>query len=124
MKASEEGSGEAPVEVGAVLERIGGNPGLLIEMVEIFLLEYPERLTALRNAVRAERAAEIEAAAHGIRSALQFFGAEGASGLARELEALGRAGSVHQAPSVLARFEPEMERIFRFFTDPRWRERM
>lgn len=92
-------------------------------MAEIFVAEYPERIASLRDAVRSGHAADIEFAAHALRSAVQFFGAEPAAGLTRELEARAREGDVAGSPALFARLEREMERLLAFFADPGWRGR-
>jgi HPt (histidine-containing phosphotransfer) domain-containing protein len=112
-----------PIDLAAVLEQIGGDRALLVEMAEIFVAEYPERVTTLRDAVRSGRPADIEFAAHALRSAVQFFRAEPAGALAHDLEARARAGDVAGSPALLARLEREMDRLLAFFGDPGWQRR-
>jgi HPt (histidine-containing phosphotransfer) domain-containing protein len=112
-----------PIDVAAVLEQIGGDRALLVEMAEIFVAEYPDRMASLRDAVRSSRAADIEFAAHALRSAVQFFGAEPAAALAHELEARAREGDVAGSTALLARLDREMDRLLAFLADPGWQRR-
>src|SRR5206468_1378839 len=68
---------------------------------------------ALREAMAASDPAALMRAAHTLKGSLRVLGAGPAAALAEQLEALGQAGGLEDAPAVLAAFEPELQRVLR-----------
>jgi two-component system sensor histidine kinase/response regulator len=89
----------------ALLERVGGDDGLLREITKIFLEEYPTLLDEIRSAVAAGDAQRIERAAHSLKGAVANFGAAAATDAAYQMESVGRRGQIEQAPSALISLE-------------------
>jgi signal transduction histidine kinase/CheY-like chemotaxis protein/HPt (histidine-containing phosphotransfer) domain-containing protein len=115
-------AGEAPgpaevVETSPALDEVaalahaGDDRQLLGELLGIFLEDGPEHLQALRDAVAGSDPAALMRAAHTLSGSLQVLGATGAIALVGRLEALGREGRIEGAAALLARLEPELERV-------------
>jgi two-component system, sensor histidine kinase and response regulator len=99
------------LDEGAALTYAGGDRALLGELLSIFLEEGPRQLQALRDAVAGSDPAALMLTAHTLSGSLRVLGASAATALLRPLEALGREGSLEGAAVILARLEPELERV-------------
>jgi CheY-like chemotaxis protein len=94
------------------LERAGGDPELLRELVRLFLTEHPHWLAGLREGLAASRsAAALRDAAHSLKGALGTLAAQDAFDAALRVEALGRQGSLLGAEETCALLEQELERL-------------
>jgi HPt (histidine-containing phosphotransfer) domain-containing protein len=72
------------------LDRVGGDVDLLKEVVEIFLIEYPQLLELVSEAVAKQDAGLLERSAHSLKGSLATIGAELAANRALVLEMMGR----------------------------------
>lgn len=93
------------VDRAAVLDRVGGDESLLREITEIFLTEYPSLLEEIRAAVRAGDPARLERFAHTLKGSVANFGATEATRAAFQLEQIGRAQHLDEAPAALCALE-------------------
>ena len=82
------------IDADNLMERLGGDKELLGELIGLFEMDTPHRLTALREAAAADDADGVARAAHGIKSGLSNFCAHGAQERAFALERAGREGSL------------------------------
>jgi len=84
------------------LRELGGeeDPGLLLELVELYLADAPERTAEMEQALAASDWKLLERAAHTLKSASANIGALGLSELCKELELKAR-GSDPQVCSAL-----------------------
>ena len=100
-------------DVIASLRELGGSddPGLFLELVNMFLSDTPERLRALTEALDQRDPLGLERAAHALKSSSANLGALGLSDLFRDIEAAGRARDLSRAASLVARTKPEFERV-------------
>ena len=92
-----------------LLERLGGDTELLIELLEIFVEESREMLVSARSAVTDGDAHRIERAAHSMKGALLNIAADAAADKAFQLEQAGRAGELELCPSLLEELEEELQ---------------
>jgi HPt (histidine-containing phosphotransfer) domain-containing protein len=92
-----------------VLARVGGDLELLREIAALFLDEYPRALDDMRNALASGDCKALENAAHGLKGSVANFGARAAEDAAFQLEQLGRARTLEQAPRFLASLEQALE---------------
>jgi CheY-like chemotaxis protein len=99
------------LDEAAVLAYVGGDRKLLGELLGIFLEDSPGQLQALRDAVVGTDPAALMRAAHTLSGSLRVLRAAGALALVEPLEALGREGRLEGAAALLARLEPELERV-------------
>jgi HPt (histidine-containing phosphotransfer) domain-containing protein len=93
------------------LTRVGGDEELLRELIEVFLGDCPKWLSDLRKAAAAGSAVDLRRAAHTIKGAVGYFGADDASLAADRLQELGRAGDVAAAVAVVTDLEHSLERL-------------
>jgi HPt (histidine-containing phosphotransfer) domain-containing protein len=74
-----------------VLEDIGGDEGLLRELVEAFVATYPETLQEIRQALGHDDLRTVSRAAHKLKGAVSNFGFGPAYDAARNLEEMALA---------------------------------
>ena len=97
----------------ASLRELGGSddPGLFLELVNMFLSDTPERLRMLSEALEHRDPQALERAAHALKSSSANLGALGLSELFRDIESASRAQDLDRAASLVARTKPEFERV-------------
>ena len=101
----------APMDIKAALARVGGDPKLLKELVELFLVELPVLMTVLGQGVSAGDARLIERSAHKLKGSVGNFAAQHAFDAALKLERLGMEGKVSEAASAYDELEQEIDRL-------------
>jgi CheY-like chemotaxis protein len=108
-----------PVELSAAslsahLDRVTGNNKKIAQLlVKTFLADAPKKLVVIRRAVSEEDAGALAAAAHALKGSLSLIGAPKAAGTARNLQAMGRLGSLDGAADELAVLESEFNELRR-----------
>jgi len=103
-----------PVEPGVMdwdqaLEAVQGDRGLLQELTEIFLEEYPGLLTLARDAVAGSDARSLQRAAHSLKGSARLFGAQSVYDVCYELEKTAKDGSTEDARDSLEVLDRELE---------------
>lgn len=93
----------------AMLERLGGDEELARQLIELFVAECPRMMATVRDSVNAGDADAVRRAAHAFKGSVGNFTDGGPMTTAFELEQMGRAGSIDDAPAVLRRLEQEVE---------------
>jgi HPt (histidine-containing phosphotransfer) domain-containing protein len=81
------------------------------ELIGLFLEDTPKLLADLRGAVVQKDAEGLERVAHSLKSSSATLGAMTLSTLCRELEVMGRAGTLEGAVEKVAQVEAEYERV-------------
>jgi len=94
------------LDVLRALQQTGGSD-VLGKVLRTYLRSAPPLLIALREAVTGGDAAAVRQAAHSLKSSSAQVGALVFSAHCKELEALGRANTLTNAPTVLAYLEEE-----------------
>ena len=102
---------EAGFDFTAALNYVGGDRGLLDELLGIFVEDAPVRMEAIRKAIAGGEIAELTREAHTLKGSLKVIGATTAAGLAQGLEAVGREGNMTEADRLGAALEREMDRL-------------
>jgi len=99
----------------AAFERLRGtvDAGFLGELVTTFVEDAQDLMRAMRRALGDNDVDSFRRAAHSLKSNAASFGAMTLSSLARELEALGRSGSLDGAAARVERLAGECERAAR-----------
>ena len=89
------------------LKELGGedDPGLLTELIDLFLADAPTYMVMLREAIESDDPAAMERAAHTLKSSSANIGALQLSELCRELEAAGRGQCVSGSAVIYQRTE-------------------
>jgi len=101
----------ALIDEEALLERVAGDPLFLASMVELFVLDAPARLAAIRQGLGRADAHAVERAAHSLKGALATMAADAAAAEAFRLEELGRSGTLQGAELILAALESQVARV-------------
>jgi CheY-like chemotaxis protein len=95
-----------PLDALRALQQTGGSD-VLGKVLRTYLRSAPPLLTALREAVAGGDAAAVRQAAHSLKSSSDQVGALVFSAHCKALEALGRANTLTNAPTILAYLEEE-----------------
>ncbi len=110
--------GKRILDQEAALAHVEGDSGLLSEMAELFLLNTPRLLQAVRLAAERRDALALEQAAHNVKGSVSNFGAREAFEAAARLEKAAASGDVSSAEigalqleSALERLRPALERL-------------
>jgi HPt (histidine-containing phosphotransfer) domain-containing protein len=104
---------DVTIDRARLLERVGGDKAALRDIASIFLADAPKRMAEIRRALERQDARALRAAAHGLKGALANFGAQAAVDAAFELQKLGDASELSEAPAVLERLQAEMRSVRR-----------
>jgi PAS domain S-box-containing protein len=104
---------DVTIDRARLLERVGGDKAALRDIASIFLADAPKRMAEIRRALERQDARALRAAAHGLKGALANFGAQAAVDAAFELQKLGDASELGEAPAVLERLQAEMRSVRR-----------
>jgi len=83
--------------VARLLDSVGGDASFVDELVDAYLGDAPNHLTAIGTAIAAGSAEDLVRPAHTLKSSSATVGALGLSTIARELELNARAGSLEGA---------------------------
>lgn len=110
------------VDWSLALDIVGGDSGLLAEVLEAFLVEAPRQSQAIDRAVKAGDASALHLAAHTLKSSLRYLGAKDSQDLASRLEQAGRMGAIAkmEVEPLAAELHRRMERIL-IEADAEWR---
>ncbi len=94
-----------------MMAKLGGDAGLLSEVVSLFVEETPGMLADVREAVAGKDPSRVRFAAHALRGALLSVSAEPAAAVANRLEQLGAQGDLANAEQELSELEAELHRL-------------
>ncbi len=87
----------------ASLRELGGedDPGLLLELIGLFLEDAPQRLKDIETALATGELKLLERAAHTLKSSSASIGAMQLSGLCKRIEETARRRSTEEIPALL-----------------------
>ena len=86
-------------------------PGLMAELIDLYLANTPGLLAKLRQAIAQGDAGTVDNVAHTLKSNSTRLGAVTCSELCQELEIMGQSGELKGAEGKLAQLEQEHERV-------------
>jgi HPt (histidine-containing phosphotransfer) domain-containing protein len=86
-------------------------PGLMAEMIELFLTNTPDMLLKMRQAIAQEDAGTLKLCAHTLKSNCARLGASICSRICLNLEMMGQAGQLDGGDEKLAELELEYARV-------------
>ena len=92
----------------SALDRLGGDPQLLIKLAASFCQTYETTRQKIISAIRDKDASRLEAGAHSLRGTVAMFSAEGAVGLTRRLESACAEANWGHISNIHAELETEM----------------
>jgi HPt (histidine-containing phosphotransfer) domain-containing protein len=93
-----------------LLERLDGDRAFLSELLELFREEYPGQIRRAREAANTGDAATLQRIGHTLKGALANLAAPVCSGLAGQLESMGRTGNMQAAVATVKELEQELDR--------------
>jgi CheY-like chemotaxis protein len=93
------------------LERVNGEEELLDEVIQLFLSDAPNRLAEARASLEKGDPNRLQIAAHSLKGAAGYVGAERTSAQAMKLEEIGRSGDLSRALDEFRQLEREIERF-------------
>ena len=103
-----------PEDLADTLHRAtGGNDKISRSLVKTFLADTPKKLSLLRRAVSEKDAGILATVAHSLKGSLALIGAQKAAGTARNLQAMGRLGSLSGAAAEFHVLESEFKELQR-----------
>jgi signal transduction histidine kinase/CheY-like chemotaxis protein len=94
----------------ADLSELGDDPTWLDEILIRFLEDSRARLSSLRQAIQRDEAEKVEEIAHTLKGSSANIGAEAMAQLSRDLQYLGRSGSLDGAEVLLQQLEQTLAR--------------
>ncbi|MFB6099495.1 MAG: Hpt domain-containing protein [Salinibacter sp.] len=101
----------SPLDRDALVELLDRNPDLIETIVDSFLDDCPDYMSAIRTAVEEEDGEQLEREAHGLKGAAGSLRARPASEAAQALEEIGHAGDFAEAEAALDTLEREIDRL-------------
>lgn len=101
---------------GAMLEKARSwaeelGEDFLLELIDIFKQDTPQRLAGLRQALERGDFETLRREAHTLKSSSAQLGATAISEMAKEMEALARAGKVHDMADRITRLADEYTQV-------------
>jgi CheY-like chemotaxis protein len=101
----------AALDERRLLERVGGDRAALRRLARLYLADYPKLLARLRRALAVGDAPGVRAAAHALKGSTSNFAATAAVAAAQRLQQLAEAGTLGEAPEVLADLEGALRQV-------------
>jgi PAS domain S-box-containing protein len=95
----------------AVLLRLEGDVELLAEIARLFLQQYPDLLSGIREAVAHSDSAALMEAAHALKGSVGNFEAKSAFAVAQRLERMGQDGNLEGALEACEELAAEIDRL-------------
>src|ERR1035437_9027950 len=99
-----------------VLQKLG-KPDLRIKLMTVFLSSMPALMDTIKSSVKARDSQALMDAAHAMKSSSLSLGAMVFGNTCSELEQLGRAKTLDDAPALLSRAENEFTAVCSAFSD-------
>lgn len=103
-----------PINRAEALERIGGDPEFLQELLGIYSEEFLLRAKELRSAVSGKSFSAIQDLGHTLKGSSANLSLPGLQKAALDLEMAGRDKDLQKAKDSLASLEKEFERLKKF----------
>jgi CheY-like chemotaxis protein/HPt (histidine-containing phosphotransfer) domain-containing protein len=87
------------------------NSDVFADLIATYLKDAPQRLQVIRQAIDNADAANLQLAAHSLKSSSFTVGAKQLAQICKELESIGRNGTTVETSSLLERLEKEYHRV-------------
>ena len=105
------------VDMAVVTQRCGGDEKFAAAVARRFCTQSGRELETIRNALVARDAPVAKRAAHSLKSMAAYMGAEAASKLAQQIEALADAGRLEEILGVLDQLSDQIRRALAYLAD-------
>jgi CheY-like chemotaxis protein/HPt (histidine-containing phosphotransfer) domain-containing protein len=100
-----------PAAMEALLEVLGGEREMLVEIIESVLEVAPSLLDRLHQGIAQNNLAEVRTAAHSLKSSSKDFGASRLAELCQTLEDMAKAGVLEDAAELATQVEIEYKQV-------------
>ncbi len=101
------------LDLDGALHRLGGDADLFGEIIRMFIDECPVMIQAMRTAIQAGDAAELQRNAHKFKGSVGYLGARDAVQLGYRLECMGQTGKIDGAAACLGELVILLEELVR-----------
>jgi len=108
------------VNLETVKKLTSGNMDLVRSIISIYADEVTIQLKDIENAIVENNPVGLDNAAHKFKSSLASLGGLTASDIARQLEMLGKSGSVEGAAELFKELKKEEGRVSAYFKSSEW----
>jgi len=102
---------DSVIDQAALLSGVEGDRLILNEIVRLFLRDYPQRLSEIKEAIRRGDADALGKAAHTLKGSIGTLQAKNAFAAAQRLETMGRVGELENADDACSTLESELARL-------------
>jgi len=96
------------LDAPTLLAGFGGNPGLLGEVIDIFLTDGPHLVTAIRQATDRHDGSALATSAHALKGSVGLLSRQGPYVTVRRLEQMGKSGDLTSVDEACTTLEREM----------------
>ncbi len=123
LVAHEEDEAKAGVDIADVIDwehakvTVGGDQGLLDELLKIYLGESSKLLREIEGAIQSESGHDLHRTAHTLKGASMSVGAIGVVAVAESLEQIGGRGALSEAPPVMDQLKSAVSKVVRAIED-------
>lgn len=104
------------------LEERFGDDDVIIEIVEAWFVDNPDRIEALPEAIKANNVEEVQALSHTLKGSAALIGARLLFAPTLELNLAAKKGSLENAEALLENIQSEFEKLKSFVSQPDWVE--
>jgi len=105
----------AIIDKDEIMERVNGDIDLLIELMDLFIADYPKLLSNIKNAIIQENSGELKRSAHTIKGSVGNFSANSAYNIALSLEIMGQNNNFSNAEKTYIQLEKEIDLLIQTF---------
>lgn len=105
---------EEIIDLQDVLERVENDRELLVELIEIFLEDYPTRMASLKKAVSEKNIASVKDAAHSLKGASANISAKKISAIFLGIEGMVKANDLSPIAESYAKLDLYIEELKKY----------
>ena len=100
-----------PINLRSLRKLTGDDPDFLVELIELYLSDTPQRISRLRNFIKQKNVAEIRSEAHSLKGASGNITALPLQELFSQIEERAMAGCYEDAANLALKAEMEFEKV-------------
>ncbi len=108
------------IDFAAALEAVGGDKDLLVELIDLFLEDFPGQLEEMKKATEGGDSENTAARAHSIKGAAGNLALKRVQELAIEVEKMSTAGNLKGVARLIEDLEAELQNLKFYFSRPGW----
>ncbi|UCE42670.1 MAG: response regulator [Candidatus Aminicenantes bacterium] len=100
-----------PIDLPSVMERIGGDENLLQELIDIYIEDFIEKYSKLKNAIERSDFIAIKEIAHSLRGSSGNMSLNGLHRTSEEIELSGREENIQKSKLLFIQLNKEFEKF-------------